>query len=111
VSARAFDASKPAKMSLLGNISTSAEKTGTEGTEHMLPLCNRQTLDLLGMSVDQLREVSFFCTSYMRFALDRLQETPERFALPRTRDRQAVLGPLRPIPVVRRGLPTAGNKP
>lgn len=93
VSPKTGDTDSPARSSLITNISASAEKTGTEGTRHMLPLCNRETLDLLDLPKEQLCRVCSFCTGYVRFLLDRLQQTPDQFGLP-ARSWQEVLGPL-----------------
>lgn len=86
VSSTSYDEEKQDRQSLLNNISTAAEKTRTEGTEHMLPLCNHETLALIGMTPEQLVELSVFCTGYVRFILDQVEDDPQRLGLPGSDD-------------------------
>ena len=48
----------------------------------MLPLSNRETLDLLGLGAGQLDELCGYCTGYVRHILDRVLDEPHRFGLP-----------------------------
>lgn len=80
----AYDPSDPSrdKGALINNITTSAKESCQAGSEFMLPLCNKETLALLGVSVQELKELSAACTSFIRYVLDQLQDDPQRFGLP-----------------------------
>src|SRR5262249_49775892 len=79
VSRQGYDADRPSKLSLINNITTSAEAKKREGVDFMLPLCNAETLDLLGIEPERVEVLCTHCTGYVRHILDRLQEEPERF--------------------------------
>jgi hypothetical protein len=72
----------PTQRSLINNITNSVAVTHSPGTEHMLPLASRQTLELLGLSVEDLRQVSALATGYVRYVLDQVQTAPARLGLP-----------------------------
>jgi len=82
VSSEAFDRRQPTHQSLINNITASAEATKADGVEFMLPLANRETLDLLDLNVDHLGAVCSFATGWVRHILDRVQDAPEHFGLP-----------------------------
>lgn len=79
ISSEVYNPLAPSHLSLINNITTSAMATGTAGVEHMLPLCNRQTLALLDISPEDLRQACACATGFLRYVLDRVQEDPERF--------------------------------
>ena len=82
VSSHGYDADRPAKLSLLNNITMSAEAKKREGTDFMLPLSNRETLGLLGIDPDVLAELCGYCAGYIGHTLDRVRREPGRFGLP-----------------------------
>lgn len=85
VSSQAYDRDRPSHLSLINNITTSAEATKAQGVEFMLPLSNRATLDLLEITPEQLHEVCRFATGFLRHVLDQVQDRPERLGLPSRR--------------------------
>ncbi|MCI0459515.1 MAG: hypothetical protein L0Z62_21400 [Gemmataceae bacterium] len=82
VSSQAYDPARPDHLSLINNITTSAQASGGSGTDHMLPLCNRVTLALLGLTAEELAELCLLATRSVGHILDRLTEEPEWFGLP-----------------------------
>jgi len=82
VSSQGYDAARPVRLSLINNITTSAEARKAEGVEFMLPLSNNETLDLLGLEPEHVERLCAFCTGYVRYILDQVQKAPERFGLP-----------------------------
>ncbi|MGE0529202.1 MAG: hypothetical protein AB7P49_19255 [Bdellovibrionales bacterium] len=83
VASEPFNSSRPAHLSLINNITASSVATKTDGSEHMLPLCSRETLALLDLHVEHLMELCAFSTRFIRDILDKVQTQPERFGLPR----------------------------
>lgn len=81
ISSQGYDADKCDRLSLINNITTSAEAKQRQGTDFMLPLCNRDTLDILGLSDEQMMEVCAYCSAFVRHILDQVQAVPERFGL------------------------------
>ena len=53
------------------------------GAEFMLPLCNEETLSLLGISVEELKELGQACTAFVRFVIDKVQDEPTKVGLGR----------------------------
>src|SRR5207249_8451566 len=82
ISSLGYDADRPSRLSLINNITTSAEAKHREGTDFMLPLCHSETLDLLEISVEQMEAVCAYCTGFVRHILDQTQQNPERLGLP-----------------------------
>jgi hypothetical protein len=82
VSSEAYNPARPDPLSLINNITTSATAHATDGTEFMLPLCNRETLELIDLDPACLRELCAFATCFIRRVLDRVQDEPEWFGLP-----------------------------
>lgn len=89
VSSQRYEADKPVRLSLINNITTSAEAKQREGTDFMLPLCNEETLALLGILPEQLEVLCGYCTGYVRHILDQTEQRPQRLGLPA---REAVVG-------------------
>jgi hypothetical protein len=81
-SSQGYDADRPARLSLINNITTSAEARQREGTDFMLPLCNEETLDLLQIRGEQMEALCAYCTGYLRHVLDQARLRPERLGLP-----------------------------
>jgi hypothetical protein len=81
ISSQGYDADKSDRLSLINNITTSAEAKKRQGTDFMLPLCNAETLEILGITNEQMKEICAFCSSFVRYILDQVQATPERFGL------------------------------
>jgi len=82
VSSEVHDPARPSRMALINNVTTSAETKKTAGTEFMLPLCNRDTLRLLDLKIEHLRELCGYCTGLVAHVLDRVQDRPDWFGLP-----------------------------
>ncbi len=91
ISSQGYDADRPARLSLINNITTSAEAKQREGTDFMLPLCNADTLALLEIKREDLEAVCASCVGYVRHILDQMQQRPERLGLP-IHDSRAVEG-------------------
>ena len=83
ISSQGYDADKVTRLSLINNITTSAEAKKREGTDFMLPLANHETLDLLRIKPAQMEALCGYCTGFMRHILDQLQKQPKRFGLER----------------------------
>lgn len=81
ISSQGYDADESTRLSLINNITASAEAKKRAGTDFMLPLCNAETLDILEIDREQMKGVCAYCTAYVRFVLDTLQAEPERFGL------------------------------
>ena len=59
-----------------------ASRLSAAGVEFMLPLANRDTLDLLGLAQSELEELCVAATGFMRHVLDQVQDEPETLGLP-----------------------------
>ncbi|KXZ47374.1 hypothetical protein GPECTOR_36g95 [Gonium pectorale] len=70
------------KKSLINNITTSAKETAQSGQEFLLPLCNADTLAVLGISPAELAELCSASTHFIRYVLDQVQDNPILFGLP-----------------------------
>jgi hypothetical protein len=82
VASAAYDPEHPQRLSLINNVTTSAQATQRSGVEFLMPLANRATLELLGLSLEELLELCEAATSFMRDMLDRVQDEPALFGLP-----------------------------
>jgi hypothetical protein len=74
VASEAYDPARPSHLSLINNITTSAQAKQSAGVEFMLPLANRATLELLGLTQAEIEELCSAATGFMRFVLDRVQD-------------------------------------
>src|SRR5262249_33006720 len=81
VSSQGYDADKLNRLSLINNITTSAEAKKREGVDFMMPLSNAEPLQTLEIDAEQMKEVCAYCAGYVRYILDQVQEKPERFGL------------------------------
>ncbi len=70
------------RRSLINNITASGDTSKVCGTDFMLPLCNQDSLQLLGLSEDDLLALSETCTGYVRHVVDQVEDRPEMFGLP-----------------------------
>lgn len=82
IASEKYDAAKPARLSLINNITTSAQAKKAAGVEFMLPLANRETLKMLGLTWEHLVELCRSATEFVRFVLDKVEDEPERLGLP-----------------------------
>lgn len=82
IASEAYDAERPTPLSLLNNITASAEAKHRPGVQFMLPLANRATLETLGVCLEELLELCEAATSFVRDTLDRVQDEPALFGLP-----------------------------
>lgn len=82
IASERYDPACPAQMALINNITASAQSKRTAGTEFMLPLSRRDTLDLLDLTVADIEHVCTASTRFVRFLLDSVEDRPEVFGLP-----------------------------
>lgn len=82
VSSEVYNPALPTHLSLINNITASAVATQSAGHEHMLPLSNQETLDLLDLKPEDLRDVSILATGFVRYVLDQVEDAPARLGLP-----------------------------
>lgn len=90
ISSEIYDPQHPAHMSLINNITASAQSKKAAGVEFMLPLSRRETLDTLGVSVDELQSLCTGATRFVRYLLDQVEDQPRRFGLPAVRTEATV---------------------
>ena len=72
------------RRSLINNITASGDTPHVCGTDFMLPLCNERTLETLGLTPEDLHQLSQISTGYVRHVLDQVEDAPQRFGLPGT---------------------------
>lgn len=70
------------RRALINNITASGDTAKVCGTDYMLPLCNRQTMELLGLSYSDMFDLCEFATGYVRYVVDQVQDRPWRLGLP-----------------------------
>jgi hypothetical protein len=76
VASRPFDPAAPDRLSLINNI-TAASEAQQDGVSYILPLANRDTLALLGLTLDDMVAVGQAMTRYVRHVLDSLDDPRE----------------------------------
>lgn len=81
ISSQGYEADKPTRLSLINNITTSAEARKRAGSDFMHALSNHETLGLLGISVEDMERLCVFCSGFVRHILDQAEAQPERFGL------------------------------
>jgi len=69
VSSRAFDPLENDRMSLINNITASTTSTHREGTDFILPMASPSTLEVLGVTIEEMRSLSVHCTAFMEYVL------------------------------------------
>jgi hypothetical protein len=82
VSSEVYNADQPSHLSLINNITASAVAKQSAGVEHMLPLCRQDTLELLGLTREDLGDVSLLSTRFTRYVLDQVLDSPAKLGLP-----------------------------
>lgn len=80
--AAALAAGAVERRALINNITASGDTAKVCGTDYMLPLCNRQTMELLDLSYSDMFDLCEFATGYVRHVVDQVQDRPWRFGLP-----------------------------
>jgi len=85
IASEPYDPAQPSHLSLINNITTSAQSKHAAGVEFMLPLTNRRTLEVIGLAQADLEELCATCTGFVRYVLDRVQDEPESLGLPAER--------------------------
>jgi hypothetical protein len=70
------------RRALINNITASGDTSKVNGVEYMLPLCNKRTLDLLDLSIEEVETLCAAATGYVRHVLDQVEAQPARFGLP-----------------------------
>lgn len=78
VASQRFEAAAASRENLINNITNSSVTTQGDGTDYMLPLCCEQTLQLLGISIDQMQELCRVATQYVRHAIDEIPRMQSR---------------------------------
>lgn len=81
VSSQCYDKDHITRLSLINNITTSAEAKQRDGSEFMLPLANHETLKLLNLQTEQLQMLCTYCTGFIRHILDQVQKQPNPLGL------------------------------
>jgi hypothetical protein len=81
IASRAYDPKAPDRLSLINNVTAATENGDKRGIDFMMPLCNAETIALLGLTADDLSELSLSCTHFVRHVLDSLEDSPERFGI------------------------------
>ncbi|MGF1582695.1 MAG: hypothetical protein ACFCD0_25505 [Gemmataceae bacterium] len=82
ISSQVYNPNQPSHLSLINNITASAVATESAGAEHMLPLSSAETLEVLGLRIEELAELSHFCTQVVRYVLDQVEDEPLKLGLP-----------------------------
>ena len=78
VACQRFDADNASRDNLINNITNASVAKQTDGTEFMLPLCNDETLDLLGITAAEMQELCRVATDYVRHAIDEIPQMGSR---------------------------------
>ncbi len=69
VAPEVWDPSNPSRGSLINNVSASVRGSNTGGSDHVLPLCMRETLDALDLDEDVLGGLCRWATGYVAHVL------------------------------------------
>ncbi len=70
------------RRALINNITASGDTAKVCGTDYMLPLCHRDTMQQLGLSHSDMFDLCEFATGYVRYVVDQVQDRPWRLGLP-----------------------------
>ncbi len=70
------------RRSLINNVTASGDTAKVCGTDFVLPLCNRSTLEVLDLTESDLQDLCRFATGLVRHTLDRIQDQPTSYGLP-----------------------------
>ncbi|GIW81165.1 MAG: hypothetical protein KatS3mg105_2972 [Gemmatales bacterium] len=82
IASEIYNPLQPSYLSLINNITASAVAKQSAGVDYMLPLSHSQTLELLGLSLEDVAALAGLCTGVVRFILDQTQDAPQRLGLP-----------------------------
>ena len=96
VASEPYDPAGPTPLSLINNITMSAQSKDAAGADFMLPLANRDTLALLGLGREELMDLCATATRFLRHVLDKVQDDPAFFGLPTRPFRTAAVSPSTP---------------
>jgi len=80
VAVQEYDAEDAGKHNLINNITHASANYKVNGTDFMLPLCNRETLALLGITENEMGELCRVATEYVRYAIDQIPQMEERMS-------------------------------
>lgn len=80
VAVQAYERGNPGKHNLINNITHASSNFRVNGSDYMLPLCNRETLGLLGITEDEMRELCRVTTEYVRFAIEEIPQMEGRMS-------------------------------
>jgi hypothetical protein len=78
VAVQQYEQGNAGKHNLINNITNASANFPVDGTDYMLPLCNRQTLGLLGITENELLELCRVATEYVRYAIEEIPQMEER---------------------------------
>ncbi len=78
------------RRALINNITASGDTAKVNGVDYMLPLCNANALEMLGLSLEEVESLCAAATGYVRYVLDQVEDRPERFGLPESTRRPVV---------------------
>ena len=98
VACEPYDPARPVPLSLINNVTASAQAKQAAGVEFMLPLANPETLALLGIPPADLLALCETATRFVRHLLDRVQDEPTFFGLPTSPVAVPALGSGSPTP-------------
>lgn len=76
ISSKKYEADVSDRLMLLNNVAAAAGRTKLESYNYMLPLSNMETLEVLGLKLDDLKEICSFSTEYVRYAIDKIDTNP-----------------------------------
>lgn len=76
ISSKFYEPDNPDRLMLLNNVAAAAGRTKLDSFHYMLPLSNLDTLNIIGLDLDQLTELSSFCTEYVKFAINTVATQP-----------------------------------
>ena len=78
VASEPFDAFNAGRENLINNITNSSVTKKVDGTDYMLPLSCSQTLELLGITLEDLDELCRVATRYVRHVIDEIPRMKSR---------------------------------
>jgi len=82
VASQRFADDQNCRESLINNITHTSANTNQDGGQFMLPLCNRQMLELLDIQVEEITQLCRTATQYVRFCIDEIPRMERRIQHP-----------------------------
>lgn len=76
ISSKYYDPTVSDRLMLLNNVAAAAGRTKLDSFNYMLPLSNRDTLEILDLSEEQMMELCSFATQYVRYVINRVDKNP-----------------------------------